>query len=234
MELLQANIERQYDIQFTGQIYQDLIAYLLFKGKPDGFFIDIGANDGISISNTYVLENLGWKGICIEPQPDVFIELEKNRRCDCYNVALFSQASDSMEFLQVKQDPGYKNAINGGSGIKGVMPYNLKKKLKNYGEIKTIKVKTMAFAEIMKNYPGINYIDFMSIDTEGAEMNILKMIDFSKYHFGLIAIENNTPRDTMQKYMRQRGYEVFMVVRDNLILRPRIPLTINNHGTVQE
>lgn len=78
-------------IKFTGQFFQDLIAYLYLQKKTDGFFVDIGANDGISGSNTYALEQMGWKGICIEPQPDVYRILKKYRKCDCYNVALSTE-----------------------------------------------------------------------------------------------------------------------------------------------
>jgi hypothetical protein len=70
-------------VEFIGQELQDMYAYLYFKGKKDGFFIDIGAYDGITISNTYALEKIGWKGICVEPVPEIYDRLIKNRKCEC-------------------------------------------------------------------------------------------------------------------------------------------------------
>src|SRR4051794_23562842 len=93
--------------QFCGQELQDMYAYLWFRGKRDGFFVDIGAYDGVTISNTYSLEQIGWKGICIEPVPSVFETLRQKRRCDCINAAL----SD--------KDMGYNNFIQTTGGRSG-------------------------------------------------------------------------------------------------------------------
>jgi hypothetical protein len=59
-------------IKFRGQCLQDAIVYLYLKQKENGFYIDIGANDGIIGSNTYIFEQIGREGVCIEPQPDIF------------------------------------------------------------------------------------------------------------------------------------------------------------------
>jgi len=64
-------------VEFIGQELQDMYAYLYFKGKKDGYFVDIGAFDGITISNTYALEKIGWKGICVEPVPEIYERLIK-------------------------------------------------------------------------------------------------------------------------------------------------------------
>ena len=87
-------------IDFQGQVKQDMLAYLYFDGKKDGFYIDIGANDGKTLSNTLIFENLGWQGICVEPLPDVFEQLCKTRRCDCFNAAIANTKSDSAEFVK--------------------------------------------------------------------------------------------------------------------------------------
>jgi hypothetical protein len=68
-------------LKFQGQFFQDMIAFLYLQNKKDGFYLDIGANDGISGSNTYIFEQIGWNGICIEPQPDVYKILKKYRNC---------------------------------------------------------------------------------------------------------------------------------------------------------
>ncbi len=71
-----ALIRDRMGLEFKAFSCQDLIAYLFFNGCDDKFFIDIGAFDGVEISNTYALERMGWKGICIEPIPEVFAMLK--------------------------------------------------------------------------------------------------------------------------------------------------------------
>jgi len=68
-------------VEFIGQELQDMYAYLWYRGKKDGFFVDIGAFEGTCCSNTYSLEQIGWKGVSIEPVPSVFDVLTRNRKC---------------------------------------------------------------------------------------------------------------------------------------------------------
>lgn len=195
------------DVKFESQSAQDLIAYLYLKKKKDGFFIDIGANDGINFSNTYIFEKAGWRGICVEPQPDIFELLQKNRNCDVYNVALYEKNVDSIEFAKVSG----RGRLNMFSGLNIEMTKEHKKYIaKRKGDIEYINVKAITFNDLMKNYPDISYIDFMSIDVEGGEMSILNSIDFSKYHFGLITVESHEHAHKLVKYMRRNGYKVFI------------------------
>ena len=83
----------EYPKRFSGYFSQHgqdkFLNEQIFKGKKSGIFLEVGAHDGISFSNTYFFEkNLNWKGICIEPIPEVFKELERNRRCVCENVCI--------------------------------------------------------------------------------------------------------------------------------------------------
>ena len=74
------------------QLGQDLAVIDFYKEKKDGFFVEIGAVDGIEISNTYLLETkYNWKGICVEAIPDKFEKLVKNRpNSKCISKAVFS------------------------------------------------------------------------------------------------------------------------------------------------
>lgn len=69
---------------FYSQAGQDL--WVLQTAGNKGFFVDIGAHDGIESSNTYALEKHGWTGICVEPNPVSFAALRNNRSCDCHNI----------------------------------------------------------------------------------------------------------------------------------------------------
>lgn len=171
------------------------------------FYIDIGANDGITLSNTYLLEKRGWRGICIEANKDIFTLLKNNRKCYCYNVA-FTDSDKEVLFLKVN---GENNMLS------GIIESDLESKLsqnnlyiKNNHKIddsEVVKVQGMSFDSVMKNH-NIDIIDYISIDVEGRELKILEAIDFEKYKILLLTIENNNKKDrTIRDFMQSRGYK---------------------------
>ena len=183
-------------VEFTSQHMQDLIAYTYLKGKRDGFFVDIGAHDGVLGSNTLVFEKIGWKGFCVEPNPETSAVLRKNRTCDIYELAVTATPGEMVDFIRFK-----------GTGIDSQMCVIVDPKLRSQGRIgnrEIIKVKTTTFSELMGHYPEVTCIDFMSIDTEGYELAILKTIDFDRYHFQLLTVEINS-HDTLD-FMASKGY----------------------------
>jgi FkbM family methyltransferase len=202
-------------VKFCGQYFQDLIAYLYLKEKKDGFYIDIGANDGITGSNTYALEQMGWKGACIEPQPDIFKKLKHFRKCDCYNTALSSVSGETLEFLRAKN-------INALSGFSEWITEDHKKAIYASGAFERINITTKTFDDIMKNYP-VKTIDFMSLDVEGCELPILKSINFSEYSFGFIAVEENGHGDEINAHLLKNGYKFLMWAGCDMIFVPDTP-----------
>ena len=96
------SIKTHVGIPYHSQYGQDkIINERIFGSKRNGFFVDIGANDGITGSNTYFFEKeLSWKGVCIEPQPDIFNKLAKNRKSECHNCAVSSKTGTA-KFLKV-------------------------------------------------------------------------------------------------------------------------------------
>ncbi|MDR3193366.1 MAG: FkbM family methyltransferase [Treponema sp.] len=203
---------------FQGQADQDVLAYLYFKGKRTGFFLDIGAYDGKTYSNTYALEQLGWKGVCLEPLPDAFARLRRNRRCDCYNLAMSDEPGKGVDFIRAA-------GVETLSGLESKMaPTHKDWIVREKGAVERIKVNTVTFGDLMGRYPGINLIDFLSLDVEGAEMSILESIDFRAYRFGLISIESidETPGESekLRTFMRERGYGVLLDVGLDLIFAP--------------
>jgi FkbM family methyltransferase len=218
-EILQTIVYRYTfgKIKFRGQFFQDAIAYLYLNMKNDGFYIDIGANDGITGSNTYALEQAGWKGVCIEPQPDIFKKLKHFRKCDCYNAAVASVHGENMEFLKVNND------FNALSGFDGFITDEHKKTIHESGSsVERLSVNTVTFDEIMGKYPGVTTIDFMSLDVEGYEMNILNSIDFSKYSFRFITVEENGKEKEISALMTKNGYSYLMRAGVDLMFVPHI------------
>jgi FkbM family methyltransferase len=215
---LELSLGRKGGPWFQGQADQDVLAYLYFKGRREGFFLDIGAYEGKAYSNTYALEQIGWKGVCLEPLPDVFDRLRRNRRCDCYNLAMSDESGEGAGFIRAV-------GVETLSGLESKMaPTHKDWIVREKGVVERIEVKTITFGDLMSRYPGISRVDFLSLDVEGAEISILESIDFSAYRFGLIAIESidETPGEgeKLRGFMREKGYEMLLDVGLDLIFAP--------------
>ncbi|MDO8301903.1 MAG: FkbM family methyltransferase, partial [Sedimentisphaerales bacterium] len=189
---------------FYSQNGQDIfLTQTLFKDKGNGVFVDIGAHDGITFSNTCYLEkNLGWSGFCFEPNPDVFQQLIKNRTCQCLSYAIADFAGNAA-FMKIdgrsqmlsglidKYDPGHLTRIED--------------ELREYGGKKNeIKIVCARLDEILNEY-GVQEVDYLSIDTEGAEFDILRTIDFEKRLYRVVSIENNYDDNRIAKYMKSKN-----------------------------
>src|ERR1019366_8614889 len=130
------------------QIGQDAAVAKFFQFRREGYFIEVGAYDGVFLSNTYMLEKqLGWKGICVEPLPAASTLLRKNRSCACIQAAAYSTGGLTLEFSC--GDPnGYNDS---GSGIvKHSHPDSIAQ------AVKKIEVSTLTLTEIMEAYQAPN------------------------------------------------------------------------------
>jgi FkbM family methyltransferase len=165
-------------VRHRSQFGQDaLVGDILFKGKP-GIFVDVGARDGITISNSVYLERkFGWTGIAIEPHPDLFAKLVRRRRCDCRNVAASASASDGLDFVKFLEEPF------GNSGL--LSTFREPERLKAIKH-EIIRVPCEPLSEIIGDLKLIHYLD---IDVEGHELAVLQGIDFSRVEIRIIGVE---------------------------------------------
>lgn len=208
----------------------DQIKYLInnyFKDKKSGFFIDIGANDGINGSNSYYLECIGWNGICIEPIPQIYNILKQNRNCKCLNIAI-TEENKEYEFLYVKSIRKQNIYLD---MLSGVLEYydnrhleRIDNELKIHsGEKINLKVQGKTFSTLIeenKEELNILNIDYISIDTEGNELSIIKSIDFNRYNIFSLSIENNYNNSEIISYMKLKGYEhVIDIGSDNIFIK---------------
>jgi FkbM family methyltransferase len=237
IEILQGYVEQErkilkslssciLGIGFQAASFEDLICYLYFDQKKNGFYVDIGAHDGITFSNTFVFEQIGWEGICIEPDPVIFSMLDRNRKCIKYNVAIAKESDAEIRFASIS---GWGGGGDGSphypASMLGVLESNMLPHVKhlvqeNRGKIEYIAVKIKTFSDIMKNHSEITYIDLLSLDVEGAEIDVLDTIDFSKYRFGLLCIENNYHGTVLYDYMSAKGYKVYMDIKHDVFFIP--------------
>ena len=192
---------------YNSQIGQDKFIDEYFDKKEGLTFLDIGAHDGVSISNTFFLEKeRKWKGICVKAQPSEFQKLKSNRNCTCVNVAV-SDYNGETDFIYVE---GYANMLSGISD-----DYNLshmqriRNEVSTYGgAINTIKVPVRTLQSILDEH-NTHEIDFCSIDTEGSEFNIIKSIDFDKTEIKVFIIENNYGEKNIEEFLVEKGYYLY-------------------------
>jgi len=167
-------------MKFTSQIGQDQWVCERFNYKRNGYFIEIGAADGIRISNTYYLEKtLEWTGICVEASTELFNQLINNRNCVCINKAIYNK-NEIIKFHESDCD---------GS-------------IRADGEL-TIEAITIKKLIEENNVPKI--IDYISLDVEGAEYDILTKFPFEEYEVILWTIEHNSHLDEGELKAKIRG-----------------------------
>jgi FkbM family methyltransferase len=184
----------------------------VFKGQREGIFVEIGAYDGVIGSNTYFYEKeLGWKGVCIEPIKERYDELVKNRNCICLNCCVYSKN----ENIYFQENNGYTEMLSGI--INCYDPLHMirinKEQRERGGESKILQKPAYTLTKILLEN-NINRVDYVSIDTEGSEFDIIKGIDFDKIKIRILDIENNY-RDSppyIEEFLKGKGYEKLRVL----------------------
>jgi FkbM family methyltransferase len=193
--------------EYHSQVGQDqFLNENYFKNKRNGVFVDIGAHDGVSFSNTFFFEKeLGWSGICIEPLPDIFQRLKQNRSCICLNCCISSR-NGTVSFARP-----HCPQLNNSEMYSGIIDEKLLKSINELlkksggGWVETITVPSFRLNKILKKY-NIYEIDYLSIDTEGAELEILKSIDFNKFKIRFMTVENNNKDKAIPEFLASKGF----------------------------
>lgn len=194
--------------RFHSQYGQDQFVYeVFFQGKSDGVFVDIGAFDGISLSNSYFFEKeLGWKGVCVEPQPKAFSKMAKIRDCILVKGCIADKKQEQ-DFLQLK---GHDML----SGLVGAFdPRHLERIHREVASVRgketVIRVPCFRLDEVLAEN-GIDHIDFLSLDTEGGELSILRTIDFNRTPVHVITVENNYDDLELPQFLESKGFSLMI------------------------
>ncbi len=202
---------------YYSQYGQDKWVYeQLTNELTNGVFVDIGAHDGISLSNTLFLEQLGWSGLAIEPIPSVYQKLRSNRNCTTINGCI-SNSRGSVKFWEIT---GYSQML---SGITEHYHPNHKDRIKREieqkgGEINEIEVQSYNINDLLKEHD-IDHVNYLNIDVEGSEIAILDTIDFSKTRIEIIGIENNYRDSTIYSKLKNSGYKLHSAVGDEFYVK---------------
>lgn len=192
---------------YRGQVQQDRwINENFFKNQRDGVFVDIGAHDGVRFSNTYFFEkSLGWTGLCIEPIPQVFTELKKNRSCHLVRGGI-GAIEGTREFLRA-YGPLRVEMLSGFLDMYDARHLaRVHKEIEKYGGgYEIIPVQVYHLNRLLEEC-GFSTIDFLSLDTEGGELEILKSIDFDRFLIRAMTVENNYQEPDIENFLTENGY----------------------------
>ena len=192
--------------KYYSQVEQDsFLNETFFKNKKHGVFVDIGAHDGITLNNTYFFESeLEWTGICFEPLTEAFKKLQQCRSAICIN-ACAAKANDIVDFLKVT---GQREMFSGILSTYEKEHFNvLERDIKHLGgSYQITKVPTVNVNEVLTKY-NLKNIDYISIDTEGSELEIIQALDFKLFNVHVLSIENNYKNPLMRELMKNQGFE---------------------------
>ncbi len=184
--------------QNFAQLDQDLLAVLVSKFKRNGFFVEFGATNGVDLSNSLLLETqLGWQGILAEPGQAWHDALGKSRKVSISHEAVWRETGKQLEFIE---DGALSTLLN------------FKKSDNHTRRGRTYKVRTISLIDLLEKYDAPHQIDFLSIDTEGSELDVLEGFDFGLYSFGLICVEHNYTenREKIRNLLESKGYVLIL------------------------
>jgi Methyltransferase FkbM domain len=190
---------------------QDRFVVRVLNGLRGGFFLDSGASNGVSGSNSLLLEtNYGWQGICVEPNDGLFARLTSSRQCICVNCCLYDREGDVAFFeaagvlggILDTYDPGhlqYARSVVGPSH--------------NDDDDRSDGIVTKGarpIRSVLREFGAPNVIDYWSLDTEGSELSILKSFPYDEYTVRVITVEHNftSARSDIRRFLEARGYHL--------------------------
>lgn len=190
--------------RYYGQFETDRYISEYFPAGYGGSCIEVGAVDGIELSNTYYFELMGWDCLCIEPQngPGYFDDLVINRK-NAINYAIASENDDNVTFNVVHLNDTPANAISGLQVDDRLITqhhmYNPR--------IVESKVSTRRLDWCIKKYFNKEKIDFISIDVEGTELDVLHSFDINAYGIELFVVENNFEDVDIEIFFAENGWK---------------------------
>ncbi len=191
---------------YYSQFGEDKILFEIFNEKNHGLCIEVGANDGINHSNTFYFEGIGWDCVLVEPNPEL-----------CQMIRAKRSSSQLYEFAATDRSGVVTLFVAEGEEMAhGVSTINSDKeslrKINSYGfTYKEVQVQTKTLDEILNELKPSCEIDFISIDVEGHELNVLKGFSIERWLPTVMLIEDNFffEDDSVRKYMKQHGYVCF-------------------------
>ena len=180
------------------QLLQDIACALVHSCKRGGYFIEVGVGDGVNISNTYFLETqFGWSGLLVEPNRSFHDRIRATRKAKLETRAVASTNGGQVEFEENVEAGEFSRLAK-----RGDRPFNK-------GSTKRYNVEVVTLDGLLEQHGAPNLIDYVSIDTEGSELDILRGFDLDRYRVGFFTIEHNFQPGTIEALkaiLEPKGY----------------------------
>ncbi len=206
-------------MQWYSQWGQDEFVVKYFKEKKNGIFFEAGALDGLEASNTLALErSYGWTGVLVEPLPEMYNQLIVNRpSCHNFHLALYNRQGT---IIFQKNDGEGRNL----SGVpEAYHPKHSKWANSVSPNIQNINLPCDTLANVLHSL-NIHRVDYLSLDTEGSELQILENFNTKEFDIELLTIEVNDYTDfeeKITKMMDSKGYEVIARLVGDLVFKKK-------------
>jgi len=218
LSLVLADLEQDQPIglanlmpESTSQLGQDLFVISRLNCLPDtNFFVEFGATDGVTLSNTHLLEkHFHWNGILAEPAKVWHQRLLNNRNCAIDTRCVAKVTDSQVNFLEVQTIDGDSSSYPELSGIadyadNGDWASKIRKE-----NAETYTVETVSLNDLLRFHNAPKEIGYLSIDTEGSELAILEEFDFNNHTIHIITVEHNFKDDIrsgIYNLLKHHGY----------------------------
>ena len=193
---------------FYSQHGEDYLLWEFFEHRKSGVFVDVGAFDGVHLSNTYMLEQQGWRGICVEPHPKYAEICAANRPgSKCVNVACTHTSCEAVRFFA--DEMGLLSSLEAGAEKSKDIKSRYENRGVHFDGLDEITVPGMRLDDILAEHMNDdNSIDVLSIDVEGHEVGVLEGFNLERWRPRVIVIEANKDeeRREIDKYLGAGGY----------------------------
>lgn len=183
------------------QLFQDLWVLHETGGLTGGFFVEVGAANGVDMSNTFLLEkDFGWAGILAEPDPRVHASIRAHRAAALATECVTDRTGDTVRFRCAQ--------VGIFSTIADYVEADNHAEAQRKAGFEDIDVPTVSLNDLLARHDAPKDITYLSVDTEGSEMMILSALDFARWSPRLITVEHNyTPaRDALHALLTAKGY----------------------------
>ncbi|MFC3725782.1 FkbM family methyltransferase [Neoaquamicrobium sediminum] len=206
-------------VRYYGENAEDCLLWHLFEGRPAGFYIDVGAFDGIYLSNTFSFEQQGWRGICVEPHPEYSRICASNRPLA---TTLQLACVDDEKLREVPfytEEIGVYSRLNLKEGDVRQLQASYKKHNLQVNGFEQTVVAARTLSSIIREYAPNEVIDFISIDVEGGELCVLDGLHLDKIRPAALVIEanNSDQSEHLASYMDKHGYQLGRKIAQNHI-----------------
>lgn len=165
----------------------DLQVFQILQQKKNGFFVDIGSHHPVIANNTYFFHLRGWNGICVDPNPELVRLYKKIRPENIFlNVGISNQTETSLNYYKLKKGLSARNSFS----REYIYSNNLQESIEEI-----IPIKTMSLQQVFEENLAVATIDFLSVDCEGLDFEVLQSNNWEKYRPKIVCIETH---DTLQ------------------------------------